>query len=419
MNMAAGMVRTRVKICLAVLALVAAQSAFAEKRVALVIGNGAYKSVSPLTNPRNDAAAVAGELTRLGFEVAAKYDLTIDRMREALSEFEDKATGADWGFVYYAGHGMELNGKNWLVPIDATLTRASDVADEAVPLERVLDRLALAKKLRIVVLDACRNNPFLSRMVMTKTSTRAVTRGLAGVEPSHGEVVFYAARDGNVALDGTGRNSPFAMALVKHMDEDGLELGRFFRKVTSTVMGETGNQQEPFVYGRIPDEDYFFKHAPGTAPASAAPPQTSSLQAQPSSELIRMQERLARLEEELAKKQQAALAPPPSNAVTSLTPPIQPIPTVSVEGEYLVRGTNRRGQTYSGRARIWRDGERYRMSWNLASGEKYGGEGVLNGDTLTINWGEQYPVIYAAGSDGVLHGTWANGHGTENLVRVK
>jgi tetratricopeptide (TPR) repeat protein len=229
------------------------------RRVALVIGNSAYKAVGELGNPKNDAAAVAGELVRLGFEVIEKHDLGVAAMRKALREFEDKAAGAEWAFVYYAGHGMELNGRNWLIPVDAELVRATDTPDEAIPLERVLDRLAAASKLRIVVLDACRNNPFISRMVMNRVSTRAVARGLTAVEPSHGEVVFYAARDGSVASDGTGGNSPFATALVKHMDEDGVELGRFFRRVTSTVLAATGNQQEPFVYGRIPDEDFYFK----------------------------------------------------------------------------------------------------------------------------------------------------------------
>ena len=151
------------------------------RRVALVIGNGAYKSVDPLTNPKNDAAAVAVELTRLGFEVIEKHDLGVAAMRKVLGEFEDKVAGAEWAFVYYAGHGMELNGRNWLIPVDAELVRATDTPDEAIPLERVLDRLAAASKLRIVVLDACRNNPFISRMVMNRVSTRAVVRGLTAV----------------------------------------------------------------------------------------------------------------------------------------------------------------------------------------------------------------------------------------------
>ncbi len=229
------------------------------RRVALVIGNSAYKAVAPLTNPKNDAAAVAGELTRLGFEVIEKRDLGVAAMRKALGEFEDKTAGAEWALVYYSGHGMELDGHNWLVPVDAELLRSTDVADEAIALDRVLARLAAARTLRIVILDACRSNPFLTRMVMNRASTRAVTRGLGAIEPNHGEVVFYAARDGSVALDGDGANSPFAAALVKHMDEEGVELGWFFREVTSNVLAATGNQQEPFVYGRLPAERYYFR----------------------------------------------------------------------------------------------------------------------------------------------------------------
>ena len=230
-----------------------------DRRVALVIGNSAYNSVAPLPNPRNDADAVTGELTRLGFEVIEKRDLGVAAMRKALGEFEDKTAGAEWALVYYSGHGMELDGHNWLIPVDAELLRSTDVPDEAIALDRVLARLNAAGKLRIVILDACRNNPFISRMVMNLVSTRAVTRGLAPVEPTHGEVVFYAARDGNVALDGKGTNSPFAEALVKHMDEEGIELGRFFREVTSSVLASTSNQQEPFVYGRLPAERYYFR----------------------------------------------------------------------------------------------------------------------------------------------------------------
>ena len=237
----------------------AKQQAPMGRRVALVIGNSAYKSVAPLANPRNDAAVVAGELTSLGFEVIERRDLGVAGMRKALGEFEDKTVGAEWAFVYYSGHGMELDGHNWLVPVDAELLRSTDVPDEAVALDRVLARLNAASKLRIVVLDACRNNPFISRMVMNRVSTRSVARGLAPVEPTHGEVVFYAARDGNVAFDGKGANSPFAEALVRHMDEEGIELGWFFREVTSSVLAATSNQQEPFVYGRLPAERYYFR----------------------------------------------------------------------------------------------------------------------------------------------------------------
>ena len=237
----------------------AVQTAPTSRRVALVIGNGAYTSVDQLKNPANDASAVAGALTRLGFDVIEKHDLGVVQMQRVLRDFEDKAEGAEWALVYYAGHGLEQNGKNWLIPVDAELTRATDLPDEAIPVDRVLDRLSGGRKLRMVILDACRTNPYLARMVMNGATTRAVAQGLAAIEPTHGEVVFYAARDGSVAADGPGANSPFATAIVKHMEEEGVELGRFFRKVTSRVLSMTKNQQEPFVYGRIPDEDFYFK----------------------------------------------------------------------------------------------------------------------------------------------------------------
>ncbi len=227
--------------------------------MALVIGNAAYQTVEPLANPVNDAMAMGRSLTRLGFEVVEKHNLGVAQMRDALRDFEDKASGADWALVYFAGHGMEMSGRNWLVPVDARLGRSTDLGDETIQLDRVLERLSGAKKLRIVILDACRTSPFIARMAVTRGMARSVRFGLAPIEPSHGEVVFYAARHGSVAQDGAGNNSPFAEALVKHMGEEGMELGRFFRKVTSSVIETTANEQEPFHYGRIPDADFYFK----------------------------------------------------------------------------------------------------------------------------------------------------------------
>jgi uncharacterized caspase-like protein len=231
----------------------------AERRVALVIGNSAYTTIRPLANPVNDAAVLAGVLSRIGFEVVEEHDLGIVQMRRALRDFEDKAAGAAWALLYYSGHGLELGGKNWLIPVDALLRRASDLPDEAVPAERVLDRLSSASKLRVVIFDACRVDPTVERMKMGKGVTRTVAQGLAPIEPSRGDVVFYAARHGTVAADGPGANSPFAIALAKHLDEDGVELGRFFRRVTTSVLAATKNRQEPFLYGSIPDEDFYFK----------------------------------------------------------------------------------------------------------------------------------------------------------------
>lgn len=258
--------KRRPKSAAAVAALAkAAQPASNAKRAALVIGNSAYKAAGPLRNPANDAGAVAGALSRLGFDVVEKRDLGVEDMRSALRDFEDMATGKEWAVVYFSGHGAELNGKNWLLPVDVSLARASDLPDEAIAADRVLDRLSGVKKLKIVILDACRTSPLVARMSINKGMTRTVEQGLAPIEPSHGEVVFYAARHGAIALDGAGENSPFALALVKHMGEEGMEIGRFFRKVTSSVLAATNNGQEPFLYGCIPDEDFYFKPSPAAA----------------------------------------------------------------------------------------------------------------------------------------------------------
>jgi uncharacterized caspase-like protein len=267
------MLRTAARFVLvAFLISAVAHAALAERRVALVIGNSNYANAARLPNPVKDAGAIADALSRLGFDVTHADNLGVAGMRKALQAFEDKANGADWALVYYAGHGMELDGKNWLVPVDAALARASDVADEAVPLDRVLERVRPASSLRIVILDACRNNPFLTRMIMGRDGTRSLGRGLAPIQPQRGEVVFYAARDGHVALDGDGPHSPFAAAMLKVIEKPGLELGFFFREVTSDVLEATAPEaQEPFVYGSLPRQKYYFK-APESVEASAPAP---------------------------------------------------------------------------------------------------------------------------------------------------
>jgi uncharacterized caspase-like protein len=232
------------------------------RRVALVIGNANYRTAGKLVNPLNDARGVAAALRRVGFtEVIERTDLGIQEMQRALSTFEDRATGADWAIVYYAGHGMEVDGRNFLIPVDAQLKRASDVEDETLALDRVLTRLSVARKLQLVILDACRDNPFRSRMAQAGgTITRAVgERGLARIEPTLPNlIVAYSAQDRQVALDGQGENSPYAKALVKYLSEPGLELGKFFRKVRDDVMAETSGKQRPFEYGSLTGEDLFF-----------------------------------------------------------------------------------------------------------------------------------------------------------------
>jgi tetratricopeptide (TPR) repeat protein len=231
------------------------------KRIALIIGNSAYRGVNPLRNPDNDAHAVAEQFRRLGFaEVTEKHDLALNELSAVLNSFGDRAQDADWAVVYYAGHGLEVGGVNYIIPVDAALATAAHVEEEAIPLDRVLSKVEGAHKLRLVILDACRDNPFARRLA-DASGTRSVGRGLGRVEPTGGILVAYSARDGQVAQDGNGANSPFALALVKHLEEPGVEISLLFRKVRDTVFTGTRGQQEPFTYGSLPAEALFFKSA--------------------------------------------------------------------------------------------------------------------------------------------------------------
>ncbi len=228
------------------------------RRVALVIGNSAYKSVAALPNPSRDAGAVADVLRRAGFQTATlETDLTLDRFVNALRLFARQAESAEWALIYYAGHGIEMNGVNYLVPVDARLETDRDVNFEAVPLDQVLSAVEGARKLRVVILDACRDNPFANKMKRT-TASRSIGRGLARVEPEGGTLVAYAAKGGEVALDGDGQNSPFVTAILKYLPMPGVEINKFFRLVRDDVLNSTNRKQEPFVYGSLPSDDFFF-----------------------------------------------------------------------------------------------------------------------------------------------------------------
>ena len=230
-----------------------------ENRIALVIGNSAYANVGKLPNAKNDAEKIAATLKRLGFsQVTLALDLTRDKLNEALKAFAAQATRADWAMVYYAGHGMEFGGVNYLVPTDAKLASDRDISFEAVALDQVLFTVEGAKKLRLVVLDACRDNPFVKTMSHT-SATRSVGRGLGQVEPEGATLVVYAAKHGQTALDGTGANSPFVSALAKYLETPRLEINLLFRKVRDDVFKGTGKRQEPFTYGSLPAEEFYFR----------------------------------------------------------------------------------------------------------------------------------------------------------------
>ena len=235
-----------------------AARATAEMRVALVIGNSAYASVGALPNPRNDAEKVAATLKRIGFEVTLAVDLTRDKLAAALKTFRAQADRADWAVVYYAGHGIEFGGTNYLIPIDARLASDRDISFEALALDDVLLTVEGAKKMRLAILDACRDNPFIKSMARSQ-STRSVGRGLAQVEPEGATLIAFAAKHGRLALDGEGTNSPFVTALVGNLDTPGLEINLLFRKVRDDVLKMTGGRQEPYMYGSLPAEAFYFR----------------------------------------------------------------------------------------------------------------------------------------------------------------
>jgi uncharacterized caspase-like protein len=256
---------------LAAALLLVCQPAWAAKRVALVLGNSAYQNVARLPNPVNDGAAIAATLKDAGFDVVdSRHDLMAAETRRALRDFADRARDADIAVVYYAGHGIEVDGTNYLIPVDARLERDTDVYDEAFSLDRVLLAIEPAKRLRLVILDACRDNPFAKIMKRTVAS-RAIGQGLAKVEPaSPNTLIAYAAKAGSTASDGDSRNSPFTSALVKHITTPGLDVRKAFGFVRDDVLKNTSNRQEPYVYGSLGGDDVPLVPARAAAPASSA-----------------------------------------------------------------------------------------------------------------------------------------------------
>jgi len=229
-------------------------TAHAERRVALLIGNGAYAS-APLANPRNDVDTMKVAFAGAGFDIIeAEVDLSRTAMTRALEKFEAAAKGSDIAVIFYSGHGVEVGGVNYLIPIDARLTSDRDVKFEAIPLDDVLQSLEGAAKLKLVLLDACRDNPF--NQTMRRVATRgAPSRGLVRTEASSNNMLIaYAAAPGRTALDGSGRNSPFTAALAKYLVTPGTDVRLALGKIRDEVGAATQGQQQPFLTGSLGGE---------------------------------------------------------------------------------------------------------------------------------------------------------------------
>ena len=224
-----------------------AEARAAEPRVALVIGNGAYRSVPELDNSRNDADDISEQLKRVGFAVIDGRDLDRSAMYAALGRFAQRVRGTDAGLVYYSGHGMQINGQNYLVPVDLKLAGGSSFTPfDLVKLDDVVEALNYTAGVKLLVLDACRDNPFANSVADSKGSRGiGATRGLAKIERSQGMLIAYSTQSNSVAADGIGRNSPFTAALVREIQVPGLEVATVFRRVAINVNRETQGAQTP------------------------------------------------------------------------------------------------------------------------------------------------------------------------------
>ncbi|MEM9247200.1 MAG: caspase family protein [Pseudomonadota bacterium] len=262
---------TRPFLLLAFLTCMAAAPVMASDRVAMVIGMGDYEVLPDLVNPSRDAEGVATALREIGFEVELFVDAPLEAVEEGLEAFSFRAETADLALIYFAGHGIQVQGENYLLPVDAQITSNAEAQAQSLSLSQFLASVDRARRMRIVILDACRDAPFgqtigsVALEAAQAPSTAGETNGtrsaggggLAAPSPDRGTLVAFAAKDGHVALDGAGDNSPFATALMDKLPRAGLEISLMFRQVRDQVMYETGNQQEPYVYGSLPGIPYF------------------------------------------------------------------------------------------------------------------------------------------------------------------
>jgi hypothetical protein len=260
-------------VCLICL-MFTADAAKADRRVAFVVGNGAYKNVAQLPNPPIDAKAMASVLRNVGFEVVEGTNLTRDAMTEKLLDFGKKAQGADVAVFFYAGHGIAISGTNYLLPIDADIKSEMDVKlGAAINIDLTLDQTMSDAKVKLVFLDACRDNPFAAK-IKSNSPTRsvAVQTGLAEMKSGEGTLIAFATGPGQTALDGQGgANSPFTRALIDHVTKPGIEIQQAMTEVRAQVNEETNKGQLPWGHTNLIGSVYLNPAAAPAASAAAAP----------------------------------------------------------------------------------------------------------------------------------------------------
>ena len=368
----------RVVALLATLTLAQAQAPGTEPRAALVVGNGAY-SFGPLTNPVNDAAAVAKALKDAGFDVTLATDLDKADMDQAVQAFGDKLKARGGvGLFFFAGHGVQLNGENYLLPVGGHIAGEQDIKTGAVTATEVVDAMATANdKLNIVILDACRNNPI----------NPAGTRGLSRIDSNASLFVSYSTSPGSVALDGAGGNSPYTKHLAESIEASNLSLEETFKQTLKGVYQETKGEQTPWISSTF-FGDFVF-HPSGLAPAQTEAPAPKTGQ---------------------PLQQQAVVRPLP-------IPTAIPAPTFDLAGVYRADGTNPDGSRYQGMAALTQNSDEFTLTWWIGK-QIFHGTGHFAGKMLVVNWGDKHPVIYTFGRKGALDGEWADGSATETLEPV-
>jgi uncharacterized caspase-like protein len=355
-------------ILVACLVLGLSSTGNAEPRTALVIGNAAYP-FGALANPVNDASDMASALRGAGFDVSLKTDANTDEMKRAIREFGDTLkTKGGIGFFYFAGHGVQLKGENFILPISKGIANESDLVRNSVTASEAVEAMAAAHNaLNIIVLDACRNNPL----------NNASTKGLSRIDSNARLFVSYSTSPGMVALDGAGRNSPFSKYLSHEIGESALSLEDTFKRTLKGVYQETKGQQTPWISSTF-FGDFVF-HPDRKAPAAHLPAAPAVNQTVASSSRF-------------YNKRKG---------------------TPAVTGVYRASGRNPNGSSYRGIAAITADGRRVRVKWWIGK-QVFKGVGEYAGRMLVVNWGAKHPVVYSFAGDR-LEGEWADGTASENL----
>jgi tetratricopeptide (TPR) repeat protein len=255
-------------ILLAIL-IFGAPPAMAGTRLALVIGNGRYANAPALTNPANDSADFAQALRSVGFDVIEQQDASREAMTKALRDFSARLRGADVALFFYAGHGMQMNGENYLLPVDADIQTPADLRFNTIVLTDIQQEMEGSGRVNIIILDACRNNPFADRLAQSGRGMPG--RGLGRIDAAgEGSLIVYSTQPNNVALDGSGRNSPFTAALIKHVITPRLEVRQMLSRVRSDVLASTERRQTPWDSSSLTGDVYLAGSAP-SSPVAAAP----------------------------------------------------------------------------------------------------------------------------------------------------